>query len=101
MRVCIPHCTPLLVVREEDFPQCGTRATPYACHPALWRDLGFCWVLPILVGFVCFAGYEEAVLSSGDNLQPVGLGADTRGWQGSRGSRTHSGGPMEKGLWDL
>lgn len=34
---------------------------PHACQPALWRDLGF------LVGFVCFAGYEEAMLSSGDS----------------------------------
>lgn len=28
MRVCIPHCTPLLTVREEDFPQCVTRVPP-------------------------------------------------------------------------
>lgn len=28
MRVCILHCTPLLIVREEDFPQCVTRVPP-------------------------------------------------------------------------
>lgn len=79
MRVCVPRCTPLLIVREgKAFLQRGTRVTPYACQPALWRGLGLCWVLAILLVFAHFAGCEEAMLSSGCSCGSLwGRGAGT------------------------
>lgn len=73
------------------------------CLPACpRRDLGFCWVLSILVGFVCFAGYEEATLSFAGSCCSLWawmlIQGDGRGI-GKAGDTM--GAPWRKGLWDL
>lgn len=60
-----------------------TGITLYSCQPALWRGLGFFWVLPSLLVFACFAGCEEAMLSSRGSCGSLwGRGAGTGWWQG-------------------
>lgn len=101
MRVCIPCCTPLLIVREgKAFPQRGTRVTLYACQPALWRGLGFCWILPILLVFAYFAGCEQTMLSSRGSCGSPGAVALGRGG-GRRGGQREAcdRSPVEKGTF--
>lgn len=64
--------------------------------------------LRVLWGFAHFGGFcvfywvcRGNAVFWGQLLQPVGLSAGTRGWQGSRGSRTHDGNLMEKGTLGL